>query len=187
VASGFIRIRKARRADCAELTRIAHAAKRFWGYPEKLIRLWERELTITPDFVVQHAVYCAVRRSSVIGFYAFTGKRASRDLEHMWVDPERIGHGVGRSLFAHLLRRLRRSGVARLTIEADPNAEGFYRKLGARRVGRIPSKPAGRYLPLLVVHVRPDRRSIDRSGPSRGKTSQRGRTTRPSGRPSAKR
>jgi GNAT superfamily N-acetyltransferase len=162
-----LRIRQAKPKDCGELTRIAHAAKRFWGYPETLIRLWKPDLTITPEFVVHHPVYCAVRKSSVVGFYALSGEHAARELEHMWVEPGHIGAGVGRFMFVHLVRHLRRAGVTRLAIAADPNAEGFYRKLGARRVGRVPSRPAGRRLPLLVVRLRPSRRSnprLERTG-----------------------
>lgn len=150
-----LRIRRARQADSAELTRIAHAAKRFWGYPEDLIRLWTVDLTVTPEFVVDHAVYCAVKRSQVVGFYALSGERTTRELEHLWVDPKHIGTGVGRALFDHLLGHLRRAGVTRLAIAADPNAEGFYRRVGARRVGTVPSRPAGRHLPLLELRVRP--------------------------------
>jgi GNAT superfamily N-acetyltransferase len=154
-----IRIRKARPADSDELTRIAHAAKRFWKYPERMIRLWKSELTITPRFVADHPVYCAIQRARVVGFYALSGMRATRDLEHMWVDPKHIGSGVGRLLFSHLLGHLRRERVSRLVIASDPNAESFYRRLGARRVGTVPSRPAGRYLPLLVVRLRPSERS----------------------------
>jgi GNAT superfamily N-acetyltransferase len=157
-----VRIRKARPADSDELTRIAHAAKRFWKYPERTIRLWKSDLTITPQFVAGHRVYCAVQRARVVGFYALSGEGATRDLEHMWVDPTHIGSGVGRLMFSHLLGRLRSERVSRLMIASDPNAEGFYSRLGARPVGRVPSRPAGRYLPLLVVRLRPDGRSSPR-------------------------
>jgi hypothetical protein len=60
-----IQIRKARRGDGRELTRIAHVAKRFWGYPEKWIQLWKPDLTITSDFIHDHHVYCAVRNSAI--------------------------------------------------------------------------------------------------------------------------
>jgi N-acetylglutamate synthase-like GNAT family acetyltransferase len=162
-----IRIRRANSADCGELTRIAHAAKRLWRYPEKLIRLWKADLTIMPEFVVHHPVYCAVHKSRVVGFYALSGKGATRDLEHMWVEPRMIGSGVGRLLFTHLVSHLRRAKVMRLTIASDPNAEGFYRRLGAHRVGSVASRPAGRFLPLLVVRLRPSRRSnprVERTG-----------------------
>jgi GNAT superfamily N-acetyltransferase len=126
------------------------------------MRLWKSELTITPEFVADHPVYCAIRRARVVGFYALSGEGATRDLEHMWVDPTHIGSGVGRLLFSHLLGHLRRERVSRLVIASDPNAEGFYGRLGARRVGMVPSRPAGRYLPLLEVRLRPNERSSPR-------------------------
>ena len=105
---------------------------------------------MTPAFIVYHPVYCAVRGSSVVGFYALSDRSTAPELEHMWVRPKHIGSGVGRSLFAHLLEQLHAMGATRLRIASDPNAEGFYRRMGARRVGRVPSTPAGRYLPLLA-------------------------------------
>ena len=148
------RIRRARAADCATLTRIAHAAKRFWGYSDALMRQWRPDLTVTPALLREQSVYCATRGSRVIGFYALSGAGAERELEHMWVAPRYIGAGVGRLLFAHLIGRLRRTGATRLRVASDPNAQGFYLAMGARRVGRVASKPRGRYLPLLALRVR---------------------------------
>jgi ribosomal protein S18 acetylase RimI-like enzyme len=148
-------IRRARRADAEELTRLAHAAKRYWRYPEKLIRLWKHDLTVTPDFIAGQPVFCAVRGARVVGFYALSESRGACELEHLWVDPAHMGAGVGRLLVTHLVKRLRAMGVTRLHIASDPNAEGFYRKMGARRVGEVPSRPAGRRLPLLLLPVRP--------------------------------
>jgi GNAT superfamily N-acetyltransferase len=147
------RVRRARPRDCRDLTRIAYGAKRSWRYPEKLIRLWKGDLTIGPEFLIRHPVYCAARGTRVVGFYAISGTGAERELEHMWVDPQHIGTGVGRVLFTHLLKQLRSLGVRRLRVASDPNAEGFYRAMGCRRVGRVPAKPAGRSLPLLVFRL----------------------------------
>ena len=148
-----MRVRKARLAEAEELTRIAQAAKAHWGYSARLMRLWEGDLTVTPALLREHPTYCAVDGGRIAGFYAVSGEHASRELEHMWVDPKRIGTGVGRLLFAHLVRHLRRHGVARLMIASDPHAEGFYRQLGARRIGTVAAKPAGRRLPRLVFDV----------------------------------
>jgi hypothetical protein len=41
-----------------------------------------------------------------------------------------------------------------LRIASDPFAEGFYRRMGARRVGVVPSTPRGRTLPLLLLDAR---------------------------------
>ena len=123
------RIRRARASDSEILTRLAHTAKRYWGYPEGRIRLWKADLTLTPEFVGHNAVYCAVRGSRVVGFYALSESRGAAELEHMWVHPTCIGSGVGTLLFTHLVRRLRAMGVPRLKIASDPNAEGFYRRM----------------------------------------------------------
>ena len=155
-------ILRARGVDAADLTRISRAAKRYWGYPEKLLRLWQRDLTVTPGFIERHPVYRAVHRGKAVGFYAISGTGDARELEHMWVHPKYIGTGVGRALFGHLLRRLRTMEVRRLDVASDPNAEGFYRRMGARRVGVIPSTPEGRVLPLLRLTLRASRRSDQR-------------------------
>ena len=142
-------IRRAVADDTAVLTAIAHAAKRHWGYPEAWIALWQRDLTVTPAFVERYPVYGAVEDDALVGFYALVFAGADCELEHFWVVPARMGAGVGRALFEHALERCRSIDARRLWINADPNAEGFYRKLGARRVGEVPSTPAGRMLPRL--------------------------------------
>jgi GNAT superfamily N-acetyltransferase len=165
-----IRIRRARRDDAGELTRVAHAAKRHWSYPEELIDLWEEDLTVAPAFIARQPVYCAVRGRTVIGFYAVSGTGRVRELEHMWVRPRHIGSGVGRALFAHLLGRLRAMRVTGLMVASDPHAEGFYRRMGAWRVGRVPARPRGRTLPLLLVRVPASAHSaatLDRLSPRR--------------------
>ena len=156
---------RARRDDAAQLTRISRAAKRHWGYPESLLRLWRRDLTVTPGFIDRHPVYHAVRRGRVVGFYAISGTGRVRELEHMWVHPRHMGAGVGRALFAHLVQRLQVMGVRRLDVASDPNAKGFYRRMGARQVGTIASTPAGRTLPLLRFTLRGSRRSAARRRP----------------------
>lgn len=146
-------IRRALPTDAAALTRIAHAAKRHWGYPEAWIALWKDALTVTPQTLGRHAVYCAVEGKALVGFYAVAGSGPIRDLEHLWVAPEQMGRGVGRGLLRHALEELRASGGATLRIASDPNAEGFYLKMGARRIGELPSQPEGRALPLLLLEV----------------------------------
>ena len=142
-------IRRAVVDDADALTAVAHAAKRHWGYPEAWIALWRRDLTLTAEFIERHPVHCAVDADAVVGFYALMFAGAGCELEHFWVVPARMGAGVGRALFEHAVERCRAIGARRLWINADPNAEGFYRRMGARRVGEVPSTPAGRTLPRL--------------------------------------
>lgn len=132
-------IRPARADEAAALTAIAHAAKRHWGYPEAWITHWRDALTITPASLRDHAVFVAAEADGDLpcGFYALAVDGADAVLEHLWVEPRSMGRGVGRALLHHAVATAREAGAARLEIDSDPHAEGFYRRMGARRVGEV--------------------------------------------------
>jgi len=67
----------------------------------------------------------------------------------MWVTPTAIGSGLGRMLWSHAVETARANGYTAFSIESDPNAEGFYLRHGAKRVGEIVSAATGRVLPLM--------------------------------------
>lgn len=148
-----IDIRRAERADAEALTSLAHAAKRHWGYPDDLIELWKPDLTVTVEFIQALRVYCAVAGAEIRGFYALSQDGAGFELEHMWVDPRHMGAGIGARLFRHAVSMVRSMGGSSLEIASDPNAEGFYLRMGARRIGTVASKPQGRELPLLIFEL----------------------------------
>ena len=54
-----MKIIQARAADAEQLTRIALAAKRYWGYPEAWIESWRSLLTITPGFIKANETWIA--------------------------------------------------------------------------------------------------------------------------------
>jgi len=146
-------IRAAEPADADRLTGIAHAAKRHWGYPEAWIALWRADLTVTAEFIRAHSVYCAIADTEIVAFYALSREQGAFELEHLWVDPPHLRRGIGARLLQHAARTVQSLGGSALNIVADPNAEDFYRRLGARRVGAVPSQPPGRELPLLVLEL----------------------------------
>jgi len=141
--------------DAEVLTRIAFAAKRYWGYPERWIEGWRESLTITPEFVRDNEVYAAISGGEPFGFYALAGTGCELELEHLWVSPAWIGSGAGRLLFEHAMDRAVSRGANLVEIEADPNAEGFYLRMDARRVGENVYDIEGhrRVLPLLKVEL----------------------------------
>lgn len=148
-----IQLRRAVAGDASRLTTIAHAAKRHWGYPEELIALWSAELTFTVEYIARHAVYLASVSGRVVGVYALVRTHPDPELEHLWVSPDFIGRGVGRALVRHAMSTARGWNAARIKIVSDPNAERFHHRMGACRVGDVPSRPAGRRLPLLCLKV----------------------------------
>ncbi|BAM00549.1 MULTISPECIES: GNAT family N-acetyltransferase [Caldilinea] len=148
-----IRIVRARPEHAVRLTQIAHAAKSYWGYPAQWIELWRNQLTITEAYIEANEVYAAVDADDVIlGFYALGGEGEKRTLEHLWVQPQSFGAGVGRQLFTHAVARAQTLGARVIEIESDPHAEGFYQRMGAETIGEVTYDMEGspRRLPLMA-------------------------------------
>lgn len=150
-----MKIVRARLEDADALTGIAHAAKRHWGYPESWIAAWRDVLTIRPEFIAENVSYCAIEGDDAVGFYVLTAEADGLHLDHLWILPRAMGRGIGRALFEHAAAQANRLGFNLIKIEADPNAEGFYKRMGATRVGTSVSEVEGerRELPLMVYQV----------------------------------
>jgi GNAT superfamily N-acetyltransferase len=148
-------IARAKPDDAAALTDIAFAAKRHWGYPQNWMESWREVLTIRPESIRDHETYKAVVDDRVVGFYTLERKGERMDLAHLWVSPDTMGQGVGRCLFIHALGRARDAGFRELEMESDPNAEGFYERMGAHRIGTNTRVLEGqtRELPVLVYEI----------------------------------
>jgi ribosomal protein S18 acetylase RimI-like enzyme len=148
-------IRPARPADAARLSAIALASKRDWGYPARWMAEWARQLTVTPDYIRHHTVFVIRAAGRLRGFCALVEHPQRWELDHFWIHPEAMGQGLGRLLFTHALRYVGRRGPRLLRIVADPNAVGFYQRMGARRAGTVSAPVAGleRRLPRLTVRL----------------------------------
>jgi hypothetical protein len=78
----------------------------------------------------------AIRSKAHWGYDASFMVRAAADLE----------------ITPHMLEEARRFGYPTVRIQSDPNAEGFYAKMGARRIGFVESTVSqGRVLPLMEI------------------------------------
>ncbi len=143
---------RAKPEDADVLTEIAHAAKRYWGYPPEWIERWRDILTMRPEFIAANLAYSATEDGRAVGFYLLTTESDGLHLDHLWITPSAMGRGIGRALFGHAAEQARACGHASFKIEADPNAEGFYRRMGAKRVGINVTEIEGerRELPLLL-------------------------------------
>jgi N-acetylglutamate synthase-like GNAT family acetyltransferase len=148
-----IQIRRARPDEAEILTAIARAAKRHWGYPEEWIEQWKTDLTITNDFIAKNEMFVAMIDEEIAGCGALVIDGTQAELEHMWVLPKYIGTGVGRFLFENIRERARDLKVSGLEISSDPNAEGFYERMGATRIGEVRSSVDGqpRSLPRMKI------------------------------------
>ena len=150
-----LRLRAATADEAQTLTKIAHDAKRHWGYPERWINHWQADLTISPDYLANNHVFVAESDGQIVGFYSLVDRQDKAELDHMWVSPEHMGTGVGKELFIHAMQHAAGRNISEVEILSDPNAEGFYSKMGAYRIGETVSEVDGQSRSLPLMNVKP--------------------------------
>jgi GNAT superfamily N-acetyltransferase len=151
-----VTLRPAVPVEAHALSHLALRSKAHWGYDDEFLAACREELTLQPEQCDGVHVVVAECGATLLGFYRLTGESPVAELADLFVDPDAIGRGLGGTLVADAVHRAGTLGISRLVIDADPHAEGFYARMGARRVGKVPSGSiAGRELPRLELVVEP--------------------------------
>jgi GNAT superfamily N-acetyltransferase len=128
-------------------------SKAVWGYDAVFMEACRSELTINPvDLQASRIQVAETASRKIVGVVQVKSTDTDADLAKLFVEPGRLRAGTGRLLFEWAIRSARELGAIRLTIEAEPEAAGFYEKMGAQLVGTAPSGSIpGRTIPKLVL------------------------------------
>jgi GNAT superfamily N-acetyltransferase len=153
-----VRIRPARLDEGERLREIAIAAKSHWGYDLSRVREWAAQGDFSASGLRAKEVYVAEGEGRAVAWAALAPRAGETMwLDDLWVDPAWMGRGVGSLLFRHALERARNLGAVRLEWEAEPNAVGFYEKLGGRYLRDSEPSAWGRVIPVLGIDLRATR------------------------------
>ena len=145
-----VTLRPAAPEEAEALSALALRSKGHWGYGRHFLEACREELMVIPANCDGQSVLVAERNGDLVGFFEVGGEPPAGTLDKLYVEPDAIGSGVGSVLLAEARRTALAAGFTWLTIDAEPNAEAFYAKAGARRVGSTPSGSiTGRRLPQL--------------------------------------
>lgn len=128
------------------------ASKGYWGYSQEQLEQWKSNLRFEDAYIARNTVKLILKDDEVIGFFAIV-KGDTNELDHLWLLPKAIGNGYGNLVFAQILAECDRLDIPRFYITSDPDAEGFYLKKGAFKVGEVYSEPQKRMLPKLKFTV----------------------------------
>jgi len=149
-----IHIRRALPEEADALTQMALSAKAHWGYSERWMEIWTPQLTFSPDYFRENETWVA-EIGYQVAFYTLQERDGIAWIENLWVLPEYIGYGLGKQLFLHAMSRSLELGYKILQLEADPNAVGFYEKMGMHKIGERHSEVDGqpRSLPIMEIDL----------------------------------
>ena len=99
-----------------------------------------------------------------VGFSVVQPVKAGRcELDDLFVEPESMRLGVGRLLVADVASRAARAGAAYVAVIANPNALGFYERIGFEATGEVPT----RFGPGVRMSLDLSRRDTGQTSPVR--------------------
>ena len=143
-------IRGAKPEEQRDLTRLCVRATAQAGYDEAFIDRVMPALTVTMPLITGGYVRVAEDEAGeAVGVVTVTPTAVLgiAQLYGIFVDPPFWKRGVGRLLFEAAVGRAKELKAGALMIHAEPSAEGFYKRMGAIRIGEGPFY----YSPELIL------------------------------------
>ena len=139
------------------ISALALRSKGYWGYSQDFLDACKDELSITSGQFYNPKFYFRVieQETTIIGYYAiYCLDSTTYELDALFVEPEYIGQGIGKKLIDDAKTLVMQLGGTKIMLQAEPNAEPFYLKVGAKIIGKKESQSiTGRYLSMLEIDL----------------------------------
>lgn len=128
--------RRASPADTAALRSLMATSNGYERPAARAMIVAFAEMWSVPDG--PHEVWLAEADGAIVGFFALIPHGADQELDLFFTANDAQGSGLGRRLFEAMAERAGALGAACVVISSNPEAAGFYRRMGAVDVGVTP-------------------------------------------------
>jgi GNAT superfamily N-acetyltransferase len=154
----MLTLRAPRIDELAQASELCLRSKAHWDYPDDFLAACTSELTLTQVDLDTTEVILAIRDGKMVGVAQIGMDDGECYLEKLFVDPNDMGAGTGKALFEWSKDIAAGLGAAEMVVEADPDAVGFYERMGCTHAGETASGSIpGRKIPRLTFAVRCNR------------------------------
>jgi len=141
--------RSARESDLGTIEAVVRAAAMVWDEDRPFLEAHPDAIEVPVELVKRGQVRVAVQSEAVVGFSSYVISDATTwEVEDLFVRPDLMRQGIGRRLVDDMVASAVRAGCNRLEVTANPQALGFYEKLGFVAVGVVPT----RFRPAIRMH-----------------------------------
>ena len=148
--------RRAQDQDLISLNEKLRLSKAYWGYDQIFMDAFMEKFALSEKYLQNNIVYVMSQSTNNIGFFSFVfHEDHSLELDHFFVSPDYIGRGFGRKMWNACCDVAQELDVEEFILWADPEAEGFYSKMGCTKIGvkESPLMP-NRYPPIMCFKLR---------------------------------
>ncbi len=142
-------LRRATADDIPALDDLMRASAAYQGQYAPMLQGY----ALTTEQVARDLMILAEADGRALGFYSLVTE-GEPELDLMFVADDAQGTGLGARLFEDMAAQARALGIDAVKIVANPPAEGFYRRMGAERIGT--RRPKGRVTwsqPILYLRL----------------------------------
>ena len=141
-------------SELERANRLIFASKSYWNYSGEYLEAAFQLLRIKDIDLEKQFFWCLWEGSVLVGLFSFDETQEAILLDHFWIYPHRIGTGCGRHLWNFAIQIAKQQKYRSFQIYSDPQAEGFYLKMGAKRIGEKPSRIlSGPIFPILEFPI----------------------------------
>ena len=139
--------------DSKLLTETAFMSKKIWNYTDEQMSLWTNDLTITASYIEENKVFKIFDDQNYVGFFSLVPKDEFIELDHFWFLPGNTGKEFGKMSFEFIKRLAMNNNYNTLQVYSEPNADGFYSKMGGKIIQSKESKIKDRFLSVYEFKI----------------------------------
>ncbi len=145
---------KAKPVDLDAMNKLMRKSKGFWGYDRDFMDQFMRLFQIAEPQLETSQIQLLYGDAVLVGFYSLrVDADNGLELDHFFVDPDCMGAGIGKIMWSHMIATTRSLGQEELTLWSDPNADGFYEKMGCVKIGEKKSPMMPNRHPAIYKYV----------------------------------
>jgi adenylate kinase family enzyme/GNAT superfamily N-acetyltransferase len=141
--------RDARPDEVRRLEELQRRASLVWDEDRPFVLAHPDAIRVESDWIARGHVRVATRGGRIVGFSVVLPRAEDvRELDGLFVEPDVMQEGIGRTLVDDLVAIAREEGVCRIDVVANFRAQGFYEKVGFVADRRVPT----RFNDALAMH-----------------------------------
>ncbi len=136
LGSNFMKKRVASEVNLKFLNDIMARSKAYWGYDAAFMKKFMESFCVRADYIHQQNTFIFSLGLEDVGWYSFSQNSEHQlELDNFFLHPDYIGKGIGKTMWNDCVSTAKSYNAPFFVVWSDPNAEGFYFKMGCIKIG----------------------------------------------------
>ncbi len=140
--------RKATITELDKLNQFLRDSKGVWGYSDSFLDDFIKKFGLTENHLQTNEVMMFEENSQLKAIFSFSYKSDEAKLDDFFVAPALIRQGLGKLMWQAVLEYACAKNWPSFILISDPNAQGFYEKMGAVKIADHETF-SGRFVPVM--------------------------------------